>query len=119
MISFLYFFQFLFATYSSAQVVIFIIYNVCGTIFSIGILILRIIESTREIAKTVSYILRMFPCFTYGYSLVNNVNIETYAAFERKPVQSAFAWENNGSDMFFLAFTAVFYMVLVFIIEMV
>jgi ATP-binding cassette subfamily A (ABC1) protein 3 len=47
MISFLYFFQFLFATYSSAQVVIFIIYNVCGTIFSIAILILRIIESTR------------------------------------------------------------------------
>lgn len=97
--------------------VIFIIYNVCGTIFSIAILILRIIDSTREYALISTYILRLFPCFSYGYSLLNNVNVETYAAIERKAIQSVFAWENNGSDMFFMGLTAVFYMVLVFIIE--
>jgi len=116
MISFLYFFQFMFATYSSAQVVIFIMYNVCF-IFSIAILILRIVESTRKYAVLSTYFLRLFPCFTYGYSLLNNVNVKTYAAIERKPVQSVFAWENNGSDLFFMGFTSVLYLVLIFVIE--
>jgi len=45
------------------------------------------------------------------------VNVKTYAAIERKPVQSVFAWENNGSDLFFMGFTSVLYLVLIFVIE--
>ena len=79
MISFLYLFQFFFDNYSTAQVVIFVLYIICGTIFAIGLFILRLFTSTKDYAVGISYFLRLFPCFTYGYSFINNVGIAFFS----------------------------------------
>ncbi len=118
MIAFLYAFQFLFKTYSGAQIAIFILYNVCGTILSIVMLVLQFFDETREPSANAAYFLRLVPTFTFGYSLIANTNIETSALFRGTPPKGALAWENNGVDIFYLGFTTVMYMGLVFVIEM-
>lgn len=84
MIAFLYAFQFLFKTYSNAQVAIFFLYNICGTIVSIIMLVLALIESTRDTAIVLGYFLRLFPPFTFGYSLIANTNIDIFALLNRE-----------------------------------
>jgi hypothetical protein len=80
-------------------------------------LILKFFEDTRYVARDIATFLRLFPCFTYGYSLINNTNIIGSAiAFDITP-RGALAWENNGQDIFFLGITTVMYMGLVFMIE--
>lgn len=93
-------------------------YNVCGTIFSILLLILGLFEETRDAADIIANILRLLPCFTYGYSLVNNTNIDINAYARGNLPEGALAWVNNGVDIFYLGVTSVFYLALVFVVEL-
>jgi len=90
---------------------------ICGTVFSIGIYILRFFPSTKDYAEAVSYFLRLFPCFTYGYSFINNSSIATFALIRNEPPKSPFAWINNGMDIFYMGITGFVYFLLVFVIE--
>jgi len=69
---FTYLLSFLFKDYGNAQTVTFFIcYLSGGGLFVLVVLILRIIDSTIQIGKGLSYLFRLFPPFCFGYGLIS------------------------------------------------
>lgn len=67
-------------------------------------MVLRLIKSTRNTARIVSWILRIFPSFCFGYGVINIANESLYATMVGEiKKQSAFDLEIAGGDVIMLA----------------
>jgi len=61
---------FVFKSYGNAQVGTYFLNCIFGTIVPSIILVLRIIPSTRDFAKTISWVLRIIPSFSFGNGIL-------------------------------------------------
>ena len=68
---FCYVLSFLFQFEGNAMLVTFFINVLLGAILPLTVSILRLIESTREVAKVLLWIFRIFPAFSFGFGLLN------------------------------------------------
>ncbi|CAD8078681.1 unnamed protein product [Paramecium primaurelia] len=118
MIPFCYLFSFLFRQQGNAMLLSFFLHLVVGSIISLVVYILRLIKSTRDIAKILQWIFRFIPSFSFAYGIVNSCSKATYKVLEGwTETKSTYDIEVAGADLIFLAFTGVLYIILVFIIE--
>jgi ATP-binding cassette, subfamily A (ABC1), member 3 len=79
LISFTYFFNFLFKDFGSAQTWIFLCYILSGTIVTTLIYVMRLFDTTREIGIGLSYFLKLFPPYLFGCTILDCANSKTYA----------------------------------------
>ena len=80
--------------------------------------ILRMISSTKSIAKNVIWGLRIFPSFSFGYGLICIANSDLYAIIDGyyEP-KSPYSTDLAGGDILFLFFTAIIYFLLILLVE--
>lgn len=80
--------------------------------------VLRMISSTRETAKMIIWVLRIFPSFSFGYGLICIANRELYAIIDGyyNP-KSPYSIDLAGGDILFLFLTAILYFILILIVE--
>ena len=89
-----------------------------GSIVPFVFYILRIIESTRKIAKSLMWIMRFFPSFSFGFGLLNVTSRSLYAKNEFNGVEKDFSdIDIAGGDILFLGLMGPIYMMLVFLFE--
>lgn len=89
-----------------------------GGIAPLVFFILRIIPSTVDVANVLVWFLRVFPSFSFGLGVINLGARKLFATIEgkSKPYE-VFDEKICLSDILCLAFTGLFYIILVFIIE--
>jgi ATP-binding cassette subfamily A (ABC1) protein 3 len=96
----------------------FFLHLVVGSIISLVIYILRLISSTRDIAKILQWILRIIPSFSFAYGIVNSCSKATYKVLEGwTEMKSTYDMDVGGADILYLAVSGVVYIILVFIVE--
>lgn len=62
--------------------------------------------------------LRFFPSFSFGYGILNLGNRSLYATIVgSKQKAGAYEMDIAGGDIVFMAWTGVFYLILVFVVE--
>lgn len=74
LISFTYMFSFIFKDFGNGQLMIFFLFFIIGAIGPIAFFVLRLIESSRDIVKPLSWVIRLLPSFSFGYGIVNISN---------------------------------------------
>ena len=72
MISFTYFFNFLFTDFGSAQTLIFLCYILSGTVLTTLTYIMRLFDTTRSYAIIISYSLKIFPPYLFGCTILGH-----------------------------------------------
>lgn len=94
-------------------------FNFCmGFIGGLALTVLRVIEGTNKIAKGLHWVFRLFPSFSFTYSLLNMGNREVYAILEKHDeVKSPWDIDIAGGDVIFLGFTPFLYFFLVLLVE--
>jgi len=118
MITFTYFFHFFFKEYSTAQVMIFGIFFLVGSIGGVLSFILRLIPSTRNYMKVISWFVRPFPSYAYGYGLINIQNAQIYALIEGyQDIKQYYDLDLGGGDFLMMGVFTIVYMVLIALIE--
>lgn len=89
-----------------------------GSIFPFLFYILRIIESTRSIAKGLMWVMRFFPSFSFGFGLLNVTSRSLISKNEFNGDEKDFAdIDIAGGDILFLGMMGPIYMMLVFLLE--
>jgi hypothetical protein len=80
--------------------------------------ILRLIESTREYGKGLSWIFRVIPSFAFGDGVLNTSSRSLYAIINGvKEAPTAFEMDIAGGDLLFLFIFGTFYFCLLFAME--
>lgn len=117
-INFSYLTGFLFKSYGNAQVATFFIHFIMGGILPLIFFILKIIESTKDAATAIAWILRLFPSFAFGFGVVSiGSKVTINQAFNNKAVPNSLSTDVAGGDIIFLVWTGCFYFLMVFVIE--
>ena len=79
---------------------------------------MRLIESTRNVAKGLAYILRLIPSFSFAYGILGASSKNTYKILEGWTyVKSTWDVDVAGLDIIYLSLTGLFYIICVFIVE--
>ena len=73
LLSFTYFLNFVFSDFGSAQTWIFLFYILSGTILTTLVYVMRLFDETRNIAVGISYLLKFFPSYLFGCSILGNL----------------------------------------------
>jgi ATP-binding cassette, subfamily A (ABC1), member 3 len=98
MISFTYFFNFLFKDFGSAQTWIFLLYILSGTILTTLIYVMRLFDTTRKYALGLNYALKLFPPYLFGCTILESANSKVFALNDgRSTVDiNLYDWSENG-----------------------
>ena len=89
-----------------------------GSLLTLILWVLRIIESTREYAKIIHWFFRIIPSFSFGYGILNMANKSLDAAVEGyKNPKNVWDIDIAGGDALMLGIMGVVYFILVFVIE--
>ncbi len=89
-----------------------------GAIISIIFWVLRLIESTRDASKSVAWILRIIPSFSFAFGIINMSNQSLYAIVEGyNDKKDVYDFDIAGGDILFLGIEGFVYFILVFILE--
>ena len=89
-----------------------------GSIVSIVIYILRLIDSTRSAAKGIACVLRLIPSFSFAYGILGASSKSSFKIWEGwSYVKSTWDFDVSGLDILYLSLTGVFYTLLVFLVE--
>jgi len=117
-ISFVNLTSFLFKEYGSAQVASFFFHFATGFVGALAVTILKLIDSTELVGKALQWVLRPLPTFAMTNGFLNLANQEIYALKETGVSPTGvYGMLYAGGDILFLGLQAIFYMVLVFIVE--
>jgi ATP-binding cassette subfamily A (ABC1) protein 3 len=119
MIAFTYVVGSFFQNHGSAQVWIFLVFFLSGNVFSLGLFILRIFDSTRTSAIVLSYVLKLFPPILFGVSVLDITNIFIYIYLDKRSRKnfSYYQFENCGQNIFFIFFDFFLYMGILYYLE--
>ena len=80
--------------------------------------ILRLIESTRSMSKSIAYIFRLIPSFSFAYGILVASSKSAYKVFEGwSYVKSTWDVDVIGLYILYLSSAEVFYTLLVFVVE--
>ena len=118
-ITFAYILSFYYKDPSGAQVMVFLISFLTCLILPMILLILYMIESTRDLSQTFRWVFRLFlPPFCFGNAVYMISSRQLITLFEREP-ELISAWDDRigGLDLKFLAFHFVFFWILIILIE--
>ena len=115
MVSFTYFFSFIFSSEDKGQTCILLVNLLFGTLGGSAVLIMRYEDDLKNKAKTLAYILRIIPsfCFSYGYNLL--LNEEDLDFFGNHFY--ILDMENLKSDFIYLSIESIIYLLFFIIIE--
>lgn len=117
-IPFSYALGFFFKQQGNALLINFFLHLVFGAIISIIFWVLRLIESTRDASKSVAWILRIIPSFSFAFGIINMSNQSLYATVEGyKDKKDVYDFDIAGGDILFLGIEGFVYFILVFILE--
>jgi ATP-binding cassette subfamily A (ABC1) protein 3 len=94
MLVFTYFMGSLFESYANAQVWVFLMYFISGSILTTLIFLLRMFESTVNAGKGLAYFFKLFPPYLFGGSIVDIANATSYAG--ANVAVNYYDWANNG-----------------------
>ena len=94
-------------------------YNLSGTILATIVFVLRLFETTRSVANIIGYVLRFFPPYLFGSSIVDIGSYTTVASINgRKPSDvSLYELEYNGENLIMIAVNFGIYSFLIFLYE--
>jgi len=114
-IPFNYMCSFAFSESTSAQNSMLLFYIFAGALLLIAMLVLGIIESTKDIASHLRWVCRLIPSYCFGECIANIIVRESPTAFGEK----AGLWELRvvGNAMFMMAWEIVAYSAIVLLIE--
>ena len=112
-IPFTYCTSFFFKNYSTAQILTILLHFVTGSIFPTAILIMYFFDETRDAAKGLTWVLRVFPNFCFGMGILNLGNRELFAALNGDSVYDPLSLDSAGADVLFLAIMTPVYLLLV------
>ncbi|CAK63379.1 unnamed protein product (macronuclear) [Paramecium tetraurelia] len=117
-IPFCYFFSFAFKQQGNAMLLNFFIHLLVGSIVSLIIYILRLIESTRDVATVLQWIFRLIPSFSFAYGILNACSKDTYMIIEGwSEMKSTYDMAVSGADILMLVVMGVVYTISIFIVE--
>jgi len=116
--TFTYLTSFLFKDHGAAQTATFFINFGFGFIGGLATAILRLITSTRDVAKIIQWIFRIIPTYSLTYGFLNLSNRDLYALTEGY-ITPKNSWEIDiaGGDILFLGMSSVIFLILLFVVE--
>ena len=124
-LSFSYWFSLLFVSYGSAQVWIFLLYMLSGTVLANLVLFAKSFEDTKFAGTVLNYVLKCFPPYLFGSSLLDiAVGPSLYTkSFDFKSSEGkgkpwdVESFEGNGINIVYYLATTVFWLMLLIIME--
>ena len=118
-IPFTYLTSFFFEEYGYAQTVTFTVHLMISTVLTLVVGLLRILDNSRDAAKGMAYLFRIIPSFSFGYGTFNIANRKVYAFMEYyyNP-KSPYDFDIAGTEMLYLAVTAIIVWVLLIVFEL-
>lgn len=116
---FSYFFSYFFKSHSSAQIVMLILSFVTGSCFPTAVFVLYIFESTRKAANVLSWILKIFPNFCFGWGVLKIGLAPVFKSFDQKSEEDpAFDMNSAGGCILLLGIMTIVYYSLVILMEL-
>ncbi|MBK8156523.1 MAG: ABC transporter permease [Streptococcus sp.] len=115
-----YFFSFLFPSEDSGEKFALIHNFVLGGIIALAVFILRIISSTREVGIAFFWVLKFLPMYCLCEAIIDSASISLLGTAFAKPTKvysTAMEIDVSGSAIIFLFLQAIFYPILVFLVE--
>lgn len=117
-VSFVYLLSFAFKDYGSGQMSTFFLNFCLGFIGGLAMNLLRFFESTRSIAKVLSWVLRLCPTFSITHGMLTMTNKKAYARIENFDENlSPFNMKLVGPEIVMMIITAIVFYLLVFVLE--
>ena len=113
-LSFSYWFSLLFVSYGSAQVWIFLLYMLSGTVLTVLVFVVRSFEDTKLLGTILNYVFKCFPPYLFGSSLLD-IAAGPSLFGKSWDVES---FEGNGINIVYYLGTTVFWLMLVVIMEL-
>lgn len=94
-------------------------YNLSGTILSTIVFVLKLFETTRSEATTIGFILKFFPPYLFGASIIDIGNYKTTAQIKDRVAAdvSLYEMEYNGENLVMIFVNFAIYSTLIFVIE--
>lgn len=94
-------------------------YNLSGTILSTIVFVLKLFPSTRSEAKIIGFILKFFPPYLFGASIIDIGSYTLTAQInERKVAEvSLYEWEYCGENLVMIGVNFGIYIFLMIVIE--
>ena len=116
---FSYMFSFFFKSHSTAQVVMLLLSFITGSVFPSAVFVMFIFENSRDAGKALSWILKIFPNFCFGWGVLSIGSKRALAAFDKRdePYDS-FDINSAGGCMLLIGIFAVLYFFIVIILEL-
>lgn len=114
---FTYMISFMFAKHSMAQVGVIMFNFLFGLILPIATFVLGLIsETTRNIAKIIIPILRVFPSFSLANSMMNIVFLDVLSMMNNKKY-TIYSWDIAGGGMVYMGVGSVLFFIVTLLIE--
>ena len=114
---FSYFLSFFFDNHSKAQTAMLITSIATGSIFPCAVFALYFFDSTRGIARILSWVLRIFPNFCFGWGTMRIGTAATLASLEQTGVLDAFDMGSAGGCMLLMFIMTLVYFSLLVLVE--
>lgn len=107
-----------FTSYGTAQGIVYFFNFIWGGVFPIIILILRWLDfnGSAVIGEGVSWLLRVIPAYAFGEGMINLGSVEILNSTSSEDYE-IFDMSLSLAPILFLAWTSIFYIVILFIIE--
>ncbi|OMJ73736.1 hypothetical protein SteCoe_27506 [Stentor coeruleus] len=115
---FSYFFSFFFKSHSTAQIVMLIVSFITGSCLPSAVFVMYIFDSSRNAGKVLSWILRVFPNFCFGWGVLRIGSATSFSSLEETETLDAFDIRSAGGCMLFLGIFTAVYFILVIIMEL-
>jgi len=116
--TFTYFTSFFFKTSSVSQSVTLLLHFIAGSILPSVIFVMYLFDTSRGAAHALLWIFRFIPNFCFGMGLMNLGNRDNFAFLDGETEgYDAFDLQSSGGDILMLGLTAIFYLVLLFLME--
>ena len=111
---FSYMFSFFFKNHSTAQVFMLIFSFLTGTVGTAFMFVMHLFDSTRDAAKALSWILKIFPNFSFGWGVLN-IGAKDFMSFidNRDEAYNAFDINSAGGCILLLGIMTVVYFLIV------
>jgi ATP-binding cassette subfamily A (ABC1) protein 3 len=118
-VPFSYMISFFFKSHSNAQIVTLIMSFVTGSVLPSAVYVMHIFKESRNAGVVISWILRIFPNFCFGWGVLNVGAKQNFAVyFERKDPFNSFDVRSAGGCMIMMGVIFVAYFGIVILLEL-
>ena len=115
---FAYFVSFFFKNYSTAQLIMLILSFVTGSVFPSAVFSLYFFDSTRSAGVAISWVLRIFPNFCFGWGVLRIGAKTTLASLSGTGVPDSLSMDSAGGCILLMGIITVVYFFLVIVAQL-